>query len=547
MTIKHRRISRTRLTRMVLMTLLAAVMLTASFGIMGGISSAVAAEETTLSLTLNEAKEKHQFIVSGDTENFEVDLILPDGTVLTHTDLDPEQYIYLGFEEQRIWVLQHAPAGTYTFRVISDTSGGRYRASAKDAIEMPHTEWQSPLDQSITITSLGDEIPLAWQASGDHQHGDRISIYLQRAGTDLKREIARVLVSSESLNLSIPSDVPDGEYKLTAEADNGSFERQVIDPAVTIIAKRGREAAASELLEQTVEQGIWTVDLTLPSRGWDELVAEIANKQAADGETMVITAVREDLIEMEAEDGTKYYRWYVAELTEDGEYVGNLYLAYNGLAVSPVMTLTPVEYVYVDEAAHEVKWSIEGERTGLRYMDVSFTVAEDSEVVLRSDLSGELARLEALAAEGPQMLQIALSEGETLYELEIRDRYGNSYTYSKRIIADHTPPLLEMIQPLPTHREVPQGRVSGFVEPGSAVQLDGREVEVQADGYFVLEGVKGSFTLTAVDESGNETRYQWEPQAAEGFAWWPIAVIVVIILLTVGTIWWLRRTRAKTE
>lgn len=499
---------------------------------------------TSLSLRLGEAKEKQQFVIEGSESDFEVDLVMPDGTLLKHDAVDPMQQLYLGMDNQRIWVLMQAPAGEYTFRIHSEASDASYRVWTKDAIERPEVFWQSPQHQTITITPSQNSVAASWQASGDIPPSARIQFYLQMKDTSAKRLINSSSVSYGSAELHIPSHVRDGEYALMIEAENGTLELQVIDPAVTIVVDRGAEPIVPEVISQFVDHGVWTVDVKLPNQGWDELQAQIISPSS--GEVEVHTAGREDLMELQTDAGDRYYRWYIADLTANGTYSGDLYLLYQGLATGSKVELAPVEYQAVEAADHQVQWSIENERTNLRYMDVTVTVGADSELVLRSS-GGMVSRYEAQADAGPLTLQIQLTEGETLYELDIRDVYGNVYTYTKRVLVDHTAPLLEMIQPLPSHASVPGERVSGFVEAGSILAIDGKPVEVAEDGYFSVMGIRSAFTLTLTDESGNVTSYHWEPKSNGSFTLWPILVILALIAFTAVIVWWLRRTSKAGE
>src|SRR5690606_33401345 len=140
-------------------------------------------------------------------------------------------------------------------------------------------------------------------------------------------------------------------------------------------------------------------------------------------EPMIVQAERNELFEMEGEDGTRYWRWYVTDLLEDGEYTGQLYLVDDGLAVGPAVPLDPIQYRFIEAADHQVEWSIDEERTSLRYMDVKVTAAADSELVLRT-ADSIAARYTVVADDGPVALQIGLREGEQLYELDIIDSYG---------------------------------------------------------------------------------------------------------------------------
>ncbi len=506
--------------------------------------TAYARTESSLTLQLGETREKQQFVVEGSTPDFEVDLVLPDGTVLEHDEIDPMQQLYLGVENQRIWVLMQAPAGQYTFRISSESSDASYRVWTKDAIGKPEVAWQSPKHQKIRITPSEDTVLLGWQASGDFPSSARIHLYLHRQDTGAKRLIDSFSVRSGSAELHIPGHVRDGEYALMIEAENGTLEAQAIDPAVTIVVDRGTAPLVPELIGQFVDYGAWTVDVKLPDNGWQELQAELVPPSG--GEAQVYAVERGDLIGMETDEGDRFYRWYIAELAEDGTYTGRLYLTSQGLATGPAVVLEPVEYRAVQAEDHQVQWSIETERTNLRYMDVMVTLGADSELVLRTS-GGTVSRHEARADDGPVTLQIPLTEGEMLYELEIRDVYGNVYTYDKRVLVDHTAPVLEMIQPLPSHASVPEQRISGFVEVGSILEIDGKPVEVASDGYFRIDGVRSAFTLTATDESGNVTSYRWEPKASGGFVLWPFLVILAMIAATGAVIWWLRRTSKRGQ
>src|SRR5690625_2354565 len=91
----------------------------------------IAAEEQEITYDLREKKTNHQFIITGDDNDFEVTMVLPDGTEVDHDEFDGEKYMYFSLENKRIWAVNKAAKGTYTFVIHSD-SDERSRIEWKD-------------------------------------------------------------------------------------------------------------------------------------------------------------------------------------------------------------------------------------------------------------------------------------------------------------------------------------------------------------------------------------------------------------------------------
>lgn len=97
-------------------------------------------------------------------------------------------------------------------------------------------------------------------------------------------------------------------------------------------------------------------------------------------------------------------------------------------------------------------------------------------------------------------LKTNLNEGRQEVFAVARDRAGNETTSKVAVVVDTTPPALNAQIRLV---------VEGTVEPGSAVLIDGVEVEVGGDGHYKAEVPvrKGQKTveIVAIDKTGNKT------------------------------------------
>ncbi|MCL6511425.1 MAG: hypothetical protein K6U78_12135 [Anaerolineae bacterium] len=115
----------------------------------------------------------------------------------------------------------------------------------------------------------------------------------------------------------------------------------------------------------------------------------------------------------------------------------------------------------------------------------------------------------AVSSSGSFSAVVQLVEGANSVSVLATNVTGLSTALTKTVTLDLTPPLLAISTPPPSHvTTTPIITFAGQVEPGAALIVDGRTVNVQPDGSYsiaVVLGVgKNIITLTAIDAAGNE-------------------------------------------
>ena len=117
----------------------------------------------------------------------------------------------------------------------------------------------------------------------------------------------------------------------------------------------------------------------------------------------------------------------------------------------------------------------------------------------------------------PNFLPAELAVGEYFWRVAALDSLGlpgaRSPTWRFKIVIDTTPPYLSVTAP---ERGVivrdPMVRVTGESEPGAAVTVQGRPIEVRPDGRFetTITAAPGTNTIIVIstDPAGNESRHE---------------------------------------
>jgi flagellar hook assembly protein FlgD len=138
------------------------------------------------------------------------------------------------------------------------------------------------------------------------------------------------------------------------------------------------------------------------------------------------------------------------------------------------------------------------------------------------DVSVTVNGREAVVDErGSFALDIVLDEGENRVTIVARDEVGNESRNERLITLRSQGPRLNLTS-VPDGLTVrdPSLRVSGQVEPGSTLQVNGETVPVDANGNFstliVLQGGNNLLTVTATDIAGNATSVQRTVHYATG-------------------------------
>jgi len=495
--------------------------------------------EITQTIQVGEKLELAQLVVESGQESYEVDLITPGGTHWSHTQDDYEQgYVYVTLPGQRIWLLNEMPPGTYTL-VIQGPAEGSYRSFVKEKIDKPEVQWIAPANTEVKLTDFSS-ISLAWSSTGDRISGhDEISFYLQPAAGGERFPVGNARISQHQHELRIPERLIDGEYVLTAEAENYTAEPQQLDPQVRIKLNRGVNPAGIEIATATPRGGLLDLQLKLPNDvrlEWVEL-ALVPAGQPAQPEWL---RLHRDELYQDEEVRDLYYAAVEAE--QSGEYTVMVrWVDAQGLP-GPITRKEAISLDIRDWSLDKVEWSLEEGLTNVRTAEVRVTLQRASTVQLVEGTNILFDQRVEPAAE-PVVITIPLQEGDRAIELFVGDDFGNVKSFGRRFIVDHTPPRLELIQPLPSHKELLGGFASGFAEPGSTVWVNGEQAVVDAAGYFRMDTSSRRVEIRAADESGNETHYTWEPEAGGGMPQWLwIAGGAVLLAAAAGLIWFRRRS-----
>src|SRR5690625_7608528 len=73
------------------------------------------AEKEEITYDLREKKTNHQFIITGEDNDFEVTMFLPNGAEVDHDDFNGVKYMYFSLDNKRTWAVNKADKGTDTF------------------------------------------------------------------------------------------------------------------------------------------------------------------------------------------------------------------------------------------------------------------------------------------------------------------------------------------------------------------------------------------------------------------------------------------------
>jgi hypothetical protein len=153
----------------------------------------------------------------------------------------------------------------------------------------------------------------------------------------------------------------------------------------------------------------------------------------------------------------------------------------------------------------------DGDWSNRSTITVNGTVENGSTLVIRTadgggNFSGNGTRVNITT--GNFSVNITLHNGTNLLLVEAFDGHGNSASRYLNITMDQTPPIIDLTSPATAETYTRVGRVvvSGRVEEGAALYLNGRVVLVQ-DGCFSrninLDPGLNKLILTAVDQAGN--------------------------------------------
>lgn len=194
--------------------------------------------------------------------------------------------------------------------------------------------------------------------------------------------------------------------------------------------------------------------------------------------------------------------------------------------------LNPLDIRAVDAAGNEALLS---RLVTLRTRPPDLTLLEPAEnnafvsnnlVTVRGQVPPDVAvtvneREATVAEDGEFVLDLVLEEGENVLEVVAVDAAGNESRAERRLTLRSQGPTIALAS-VPDGLVVrdPSVRVTGRVDPGAQLQVNGNTVPVDANGNFstlvALQGGNNLITLTASDLAGNATTLQRTVHFATG-------------------------------
>lgn len=156
----------------------------------------------------------------------------------------------------------------------------------------------------------------------------------------------------------------------------------------------------------------------------------------------------------------------------------------------------------------------------IRFENKEYTNAENIVAVaqlsnpyqIRTEVNGVLVDETEELKEGTHEIDIPIKEGLNEIKVYVVDEKGNMRSYPCETILDQTPPVL-MLASNEDGKKTYENTIvlSGTVEEYSKLIFQNKEVEVEWDGRFSVEGTlregENKVVLTAYDEAGNTAEY----------------------------------------
>ncbi len=500
----------------------------------------VSADEVVKEIEINEVKQNFQFKIQSDFNGFDVDLILPNGKKIKHDSFDENHYMYFSFSNERVWGVRDVRPGTYTFVISSSAEEKEYEVKTKEAVERPTFTWVSP-NEDVAV-SQEDEVVIQWDYTGNFGR-DEVEFFIRPEAGWQRISVGDVGVESGEYTFNMPSTLPSGTYPLKAYVKNEMVKNQDVDPGVSIeYDNPSYNPGTFELLQTYVENGGLYATFRLPNdHDWESvesLVQGVTNDEIFQSSSHI-----EDLQVVREEENAIVYEWLVVQIEKDGTYNGKLVLKEGDQHLSFNEDIPAFEIHNRSFTKDQIEWSIQEERTGESQVSVSVTF--DDPVTLSVKDKNKL--LFERDVEGKTKIDIPLEEGVRVISLHIEDAYSNTKTFSKRFEVDHTPPNLEMIQPLDAQEVLQGGMVSGYVDPTSELIINGEKISVDESGYFRADGFGTQVELVATDDLGNEMKYSWSAtKTNKNLTWiWYTAANLLLVGITVLIVMILRRKRKQ--
>ena len=213
-------------------------------------------------LVLDTAETNVQFIVEGENDIFEVELIMPSGEKYDQDTQKIDQNLYLPLINKRVWIIKSSPAGTYTLNITGDTSQS-FKAYIQKALSMPTIQWHSPSDTTITVQE-NESLYLEWESTGDIREE---IVRFQLSNSLFTFDIGEAHLKLNSFTLYVPHNFPNGTYKLLVTAETGPEEVEV-STNVNIVVDRDNSSLGFIVLDQGVENGHLYVDVQVKDDDW---------------------------------------------------------------------------------------------------------------------------------------------------------------------------------------------------------------------------------------------------------------------------------------
>jgi len=497
----------------------------------------------TEQVTISKEQYNIQIVVVGDANKaFEADLELPDGTKIQHDNYDGNHYMYIEMEEgERRWLINSAAKGTYKLHV--EGAEQNYSISLKEELRRPNTTWLSPLKTEVNVQAAAS-ISMKWEVSGDVEQMDLIRFYLQSSAGGTEMLVGEEALATGLAELTLPATVEDGEYKLSILADNKTSEGQRIDPEVTVKLERGNKEAPLKVL-QVIPQGDqasvqFEVTKSLSFNGGN------ANFKSANGEVVQLELLQQQLEQLEVDVNADVHRYAWSAALEEGTYTGELQLIYADGTMSSPAAIPSFTLKQRDWSKDTVVWVPEHEKINSTHIQVELSLASKTAVQIIDSADGLLYEKTLEPKDGKaieETINIPISEGDHIMEVLLSDPAGDSFSSSKRYLVDRTPPTLTMIQPQSKHTKLIGNKASGFTDTDGIVTANGKQIEPDTTGYFVIDGVQDELTITVRDAHGNETYFQWKEAASRSKLWiWFVLINLVLITAAVVIVYKLRKS-----
>lgn len=485
-------------------------------------------------ITITENQQWGQIIIEADTNEFEADIITPDGTTWSHkADNDPDVLFYFAEGNYRHWVAEGLKSGTYKV-LIEGPADANYTIRNQNSYEQASLTLASPAKGQYTIDAANPTLEATWQHTGDLLRSNELYFWLEPIEVGEPFLLKSSFISSKEAALSFSKDIVDGQYKLMVSYDNNTSTAVKIDPDVMINLKRGQASQPIDIFKlEPAGHGAYA-EIKLPQHNRNDIVevAFINDSLQKPYKWQAFTLSQLEVVERpEGIENSDIYRNRYG-LFIPYEQAGTFKAAFrmkntNGNPGTVFISEQQVTLQPKNWPENMFAWFVDDGLTNVQLAQLEVNSAEASHIMIT--LNGQTILDEKMDSTKPlTTYELQLAEGEQTYVVYAYDELGNYVSDGRIYQVDHTSARLEMIGPLPSHTTIPDQLVSGWTEPGVTLTINGEHIEVDETGYFSLRTKTKVVDIIVKEASGNETVYHWEATGASDFPWWIIIVAVVL-------------------